>query len=177
METLSASTDAARPPPILSRMRGRIRRGRSPVGVPPRLEPLGLSAAGATSGQASWDAAGRPILYCRPNRGAKTSRSSTGVTRARLSQSRESTSRTGRNAGPHDARSRPGAAVTSRRARAPQPAPPDGVTGRRPCKRARLSFFSSSRGAFSRNSGGQSHRTDPVRVFFRSLFDARAPKL
>jgi hypothetical protein len=45
--------------------------------------------AGATSGQASWDAARRSILHCRPDRGAKTSHSSTGVTRARLSQSRD----------------------------------------------------------------------------------------
>ena len=45
----------------------------------------------------------------RSNRGAKTLRSDAGVTRARLSQSRECTSRTGRSAGQHDARSRPGA--------------------------------------------------------------------
>src|ERR1700728_2231242 len=44
-----------------------------------------------------WDVAGRSILDGRPNRGAKTSRSYTGVPRARLSQSRERTSRTGRS--------------------------------------------------------------------------------
>ena len=65
--------------------------------------------AGATPGQVSWDAAGRPALYGRPNRGAQASRSSTGVTRARLSQSRESTSRTGHSAAQRDARSCPGA--------------------------------------------------------------------
>ena len=69
----------------------------------------GFRPLGATPGQASWDVAGRSILYGRPNRGAKTSRSYTGVTRARLSQSRERTSRTGRSAGQHDARSCPGA--------------------------------------------------------------------
>jgi hypothetical protein len=57
METLSASTDAARPPPILPRMRGRIRRGRSPVGVPPRLLPGGSRPFRSAPGQASWDAA------------------------------------------------------------------------------------------------------------------------
>jgi hypothetical protein len=69
----------------------------------------GFRPLGATPGQASWDVAGRSIRYGRPNRGAKTSRSDTGVTRARLSQSRERTSRTGRSAGQHDARSCPGA--------------------------------------------------------------------
>jgi hypothetical protein len=69
----------------------------------------GFRPLGATPGQASWDAAGRSIRYGRPNRGAKISRSYAGVTRARLSQSRERTSRTGRSAGQHDARSCPGA--------------------------------------------------------------------
>ena len=46
-----------------------------------------------------------------------------GVTRRFLSQSSECTSQTGLNAGRHDARTRPGAAVTSRRPRAPHPAP------------------------------------------------------
>jgi hypothetical protein len=59
----------------------------------------GFRPLGATPGQASWDVAGRSILYGRSNRGAETSRSYTGVTRARLSQSRERTSRTGRSAG------------------------------------------------------------------------------
>jgi hypothetical protein len=67
----------------------------------------GFRPLGATPGQASWDVAGRSIRYGRPNRGAKISRSYTGVTRARLSQSRECTSRTGRSAGQHDARSCP----------------------------------------------------------------------
>jgi hypothetical protein len=69
----------------------------------------GFRPLGATPGQASWDVAGRSILYCRSNRRAKISRSYTGVTRARLSQSRERTSRTGHSAGQHDARSCPGA--------------------------------------------------------------------
>jgi hypothetical protein len=69
----------------------------------------GFRPLGATPGQASWDVAGRSIRYGRPNRGAKISRSYAGVTRARLSQSRERTSRTGRSAGQHDAQSCPGA--------------------------------------------------------------------
>ena len=69
----------------------------------------GFRPLGATPGQASWDVAGRSIRYGRPNRGAKISRSDAGVTRARLSQSRECTSRTGHSAGQHDARSCPGA--------------------------------------------------------------------
>ena len=52
-----------------------------------------------------------------------------------------STSRAGHGAGRHDVRCRPGAMVTSPCPRAPQPAPPDGVTGRRPCKRARWAFL------------------------------------
>ncbi len=63
------------------------------------------SPQGSASGQASWDVV------------------STGVIRCLLSQSSDSTSRTGRNAGEHDARSRPGVAVTSRRPRAPHPVP------------------------------------------------------
>ena len=51
----------------------------------------GLRPAGSTPGHASWDAA------------------PAGVTRLHLSQSRESTSRTGRSTGVNDARSRPGA--------------------------------------------------------------------
>ena len=65
---------------------------------------------GSASGQASWDVV------------------SPGITRRRLSQSSGSTPRTGRNAGEHDARSRPGTAVTNRRPREPTLAPPCGVT-------------------------------------------------
>jgi hypothetical protein len=57
------------------------------------------SPQASAPGQVSWDLAGRPILYGSLNRERKTSRSSTGVTRARLSQSSECTSRTGRSAG------------------------------------------------------------------------------
>jgi hypothetical protein len=66
---------------------------------------------GSGPGQASWD------VVCA------------GVTRHRLSQSSGSTPRTGRNAGEHDARTRPGATVTSRRPRAPHPASSAGVAG------------------------------------------------
>ena len=94
------------PPPL----RGRVGRGHARLSAFHRGSDRWASRpAGATPGQVSWDAAGRPALYGRPNRGAQASRSSTGVTRARLSQSRESTSRTGRSAGQHDARSCPGA--------------------------------------------------------------------
>ena len=86
----------------------------------------GFRPLGAAPGQASWDAAGRSILNGRPNRGAKTLRSYTGVTRARLSQSRERTSRTGRSAGQHDARSCPGAECIVPRAGTAL-APPSGV--------------------------------------------------
>ena len=65
---------------------------------------------GSASGQASWDVV------------------SPGATRRRLSQSSGSTPRTGRNAGEHDARSRPGTAVTNRHPREPTLAPPYGVT-------------------------------------------------
>ena len=75
---------------------------------------------GSASGQASWDVV------------------SPGVTRCLLSQSSGSTPRTGRNAGEHDAQSRPGMAVTSRHARAPPPAPLARVIDQRPCTRARV---------------------------------------
>jgi hypothetical protein len=49
---------------------------RSPVGVPPRLSSVGrYRPFGATPGQASWDVAGRSILYGRLNRETETSRS------------------------------------------------------------------------------------------------------
>jgi hypothetical protein len=64
---------------------------RSPLGAPPRLSPEALRPAGSTPGHASWDL------------------DSPGVTRLHLSQSRESTSRTGRSTGVNDARSRPDA--------------------------------------------------------------------
>jgi len=64
---------------------------RSPFGAPPRLSPEARRPIGSTPGHASWDA------------------DPAGVTRFRLSQSRESTSRTGRSTGVNDARSRPGA--------------------------------------------------------------------
>ena len=63
------------------------------------------SPQGSAPGQASWDVV------------------STGVIRCLLSQSGGCTPHTGRNAGEHDARSRPGVAVTSRYARAPHPVP------------------------------------------------------
>jgi hypothetical protein len=75
---------------------------------------------GSASGQASWDVV------------------SPGVTRCLLSQSSGSTPRTGRDAGEHDAQSRPGMAVTSRHARAPSLAPLARVIDQRPCTRARL---------------------------------------
>jgi len=83
---------------------------RSPVGVPPRLSPGGSRPFRPAPGQASWDAARAhdPVSPPQPG-GERPCAADAGVTRARLSQSRESTSRTGRNAGQHDARSCPGA--------------------------------------------------------------------
>jgi hypothetical protein len=57
----------------------------------------GLRPAGSTPGHASWDV------------------DHAGVTRLRLSQSRDCTSRTGRSTGVNDARSRPGAARNAAR--------------------------------------------------------------
>jgi hypothetical protein len=83
---------------------------RSPVGVPPRLLPGGFRPFRSAPGQASWDAARAPDPVSPPQPGGeRPCAADTGVTRARLSQSRESTSRTGRSAGQHDARSCPGA--------------------------------------------------------------------
>jgi hypothetical protein len=87
------------PPSSSSHLRGRTEEGarrasggtRSPLGAPPRLSPEASRPAGSTPGHASWDL------------------DSAGVTRLHLSQSRESTSRTGRSTGVNDARSRPGA--------------------------------------------------------------------
>jgi hypothetical protein len=88
---------------------------------------------GSASGQASWDVV------------------SPGVTRCLLSQSSGSTPRTGRNAGEHDAQSRPGTAVTSRRPREPTLAPLARVIDQRPCTRARLPTISQTRNAMSRS--------------------------
>ena len=76
----------------------------------------GFRPSGATSGQASWDVAGALDPVRPSNRGRRSRTAHAGVTRARLSQSRECTSRTGRNAGQHDARSRPGAECIAPRA-------------------------------------------------------------
>jgi hypothetical protein len=63
-------------PPRLFRARRASSGTRSPVGVPPRLLSVGrYRPFGATPGQASWDAAGRSILYGRLNREAETLRS------------------------------------------------------------------------------------------------------
>jgi hypothetical protein len=85
---------------FLPRVRGRVGRGHA------RLSAFHCGSCKrhfrtfcSAPGQASWDVAGRSIRYGRTNRGAETLRSSTGVTRARLSQSRECTSRTGHSAG------------------------------------------------------------------------------
>ena len=78
-------------------------RGSAPNSGRARLPALhcgsrqGLSPVGSAPGQASWDAV------------------SAGVTRLLLSQSRESTSRTGRSTGEHDAQNRPGADCKSAR--------------------------------------------------------------
>ncbi len=114
----------------LPRVRGRVGRGHARLSAFHHgSDRRGSRPFGATPGQASWDVAGRSVLYGRPNRGAQASRCSTGVTRARLSQSRESTSRTGRSAGQHDARSCPGADCIVPHAGTAL-APPSGVPSR-----------------------------------------------
>ena len=70
------------------------------------------SPKGSGPGQASWDLV------------------SAGVTRGRLSQSSGSTPRTGRNAGEHDARTRPGAECMAPRA-STAPAPPSRIPSRK----------------------------------------------
>ncbi len=114
----------------LSRSRGRVGRGHARLSAFHQgSHRQGFRPLGAAPGQASWDAAGRSILNGRSNRGAKTSRSDAGVTRARLSQSRERTSRTGRSAGQHDARNCPGAECIVPRAGTAL-APPLGIPSR-----------------------------------------------
>ncbi len=71
----------------------------------------------SASSQASWDAAGAHDRSKPAQKGAKILRFYAGVTRARLSQSRESTSRAGLGAGERDARSCPGAECIVPRAR------------------------------------------------------------
>ena len=99
-------------PRLRARQRAQVG-ARSPLGVPPRLLP---------------GSALPPELSSRPG---FLGPGPDGVTRPFLSQSRDSTSRAGRSTGGHDARSRPGAAVTNRRPQGPhslrQPASPDGV--------------------------------------------------
>jgi hypothetical protein len=106
---------------------------RSPAGVPPRFSPEGVFVPKAQL-QArlpgTWPE--RLVLYSRPNRGAETSRLSTGVTRAEktcpspaMHLARRSWCRQA------DARSRPGAEVMKpargHRTRPCRPASPDGV--------------------------------------------------
>ncbi len=90
---------------------------RSPIGVPPRLLPSGLSALGRNS-RPGFHGTWQDVRSCKlaPTGEQRTSRSYAGVTRARLSQSRERTSRTGRSAGQHDAQSCPGAECIGPRA-------------------------------------------------------------
>ena len=77
---------------------------RSPFGAPPRLSPEARRPTGSTPGHASWDV------------------DPAGATRLHLSQSRDSTSRTGRSTGMTDARSRPGAGRNPARRRRPRSA-------------------------------------------------------
>jgi hypothetical protein len=99
---------------------------RTPSGVPRRLLSKGLThPKDSASDQASRDRHPKQRASLRPAPAPVTA----------------STSRAGHSAGRHDVRCRPGAKVTSPCPRAPQPAPPDGVSGRRPCKRARSAFL------------------------------------
>ena len=73
---------------------------RSPVGVPPRLSPGGLLIPKAQSrAMLPGTRSERSVRYGRPNRGAETSRCSTGVSRAAPVPVQRSTSRAGHSAG------------------------------------------------------------------------------
>ncbi len=73
---------------------------RSPVGVPPRLSPGGLLIPKAQSrAMLPGTRPERSVRYGRPNRGAETSRCSTGVSRAAPVPVQRSTSRAGHSAG------------------------------------------------------------------------------
>ena len=78
---------------------------------------------GSASGHASWDSPERSVRYGRPNRGAETSRRSTGVTRAESIPVAVSTSHAGRYAGRVDARRRPSAKGTNPPPASTTPAP------------------------------------------------------
>ena len=84
-----------------------------------------------------------------------------------------STSHAGHNAGRHDVR-----AARVQRGRtlcpqAPQPAPPAGVTGRRPFKQAGYTLLVRWAGRVQEIPFARIHLLDPTRYFFRCLFDAR----
>ena len=86
----SALARGTAPTLTLPRLRGRVREGAARLSAFHRgSRQRDSRPKGSTPGHASCDLAGRPVLCCRPNRGAKTSRSYAGVTRARLSQSRD----------------------------------------------------------------------------------------
>ena len=90
-------------------------KARSPAGVPLAALAKGTlvpKAQRQAMFPATWPE--RLVRKARPNRGAETSRRSTGVTRAGLSQSSESTSRAGRSAGRHHAQAARERAVSSR---------------------------------------------------------------
>jgi hypothetical protein len=123
-----------RTPTFILPVRGRTKEGarrapsgtRTPSGVPLWLLSKGLThPKDSASDQASRSAA--PV--------------SGGVIPPAPAPVTASTSRAGHGAGRHDVRCRPGAKATSPCPRAPQPAPPDGVTGRRPCKKAGWAFL------------------------------------
>jgi hypothetical protein len=77
---------------------------RSPSGAPPRFSPEARRLTGSAPGHASWDVAKRVDHKTTTRQFVKPA----GVTRLRLSQSSDCTSRAGRSAGVCDARSRPG---------------------------------------------------------------------
>jgi hypothetical protein len=89
--------DAVPQPPHLS-MRRAACNPRSPLGVPLRLSPRGLSSPKAQR-QAMLSGTVRSTRSYGPPTGAKTVCFSTGVTRAETCPSPASTSRAGRNAG------------------------------------------------------------------------------
>jgi hypothetical protein len=105
---------------------------RSPSGVPPRLLPKGLFIPKAQrQAMLPGTRPERSVRHGRPNRGAETSRCSTGITPAAPVPVQRCTSHAGHGCRQDDARSRPGAKVTSLCPREPhsprRPMSPTGV--------------------------------------------------
>ena len=121
-----------------------LARARSPVGVPLRLLP-GRQLVPKAQRQATFPgiSPARSVLNGRPNRGAETSRVSTGVTRAGETLSQSSEHLTHRSwCRQSDARRRPSAEGTNPLPASTGPAPANRSSlGRRPCTRSGTDRF------------------------------------